>query len=60
MAITAKTIQTIVLEASDGMVITDGTNYGKKFYLPADADTSVYSEITEAEAEELEKANNND
>lgn len=41
-----------ILKASDGMILTDGKNYGKIIYLADGADESVWREITEAEAAE--------
>ena len=38
-----------VLYADDGMVLTDGTNYGRVVWLAVDADPSVFYQITEAE-----------
>lgn len=42
-----------VLYASEGMVLTDGTTYGKIIYLAEGADESVYYSITEAEYEAM-------
>ena len=44
-----KTIVRTVLIADDGMVLTDGTNYGKEVYLGVDADASKWKEIQESE-----------
>ena len=41
--------QRIVLTAEDGMVLTDGTTYGKVIYLAEGADASAFREITEDE-----------
>lgn len=41
-----------ILTASDGMVLTDGKNYGKIIYLADGADESAWREIPEAQAEE--------
>ena len=37
------------LEADDGMILTDGENYGKVFCLPKNRKASEFSEITEEE-----------
>ena len=39
----------ITLTAKEGKVFTNGETYGKTVVLPADADTSVWREVTEAE-----------
>ncbi len=44
-----------VLTADEGMFLTDGQTYGKTVVLPADADHSVWQEVTE---EELPKEEN--
>ena len=41
-----------ILTASDGMVLTDGKNYGKIIYLAEGADSSAWREISEVQAEE--------
>ena len=38
-----------VLYADDGMILTDGTHYGKVIYLAEGVESSAYHEITEAE-----------
>lgn len=38
-----------ILKASDGMILTDGKNYGKIIYLADGADESVWREIPEDE-----------
>ena len=43
----------ITLYADDGMVLTDGENYGTTVQLAVGADESKYYEITEAEYEEI-------
>lgn len=43
-----------VLFADDGMVLTDGTSFGKIVYLGKEADKAKWHEITEAEAERLQ------
>ena len=52
---TTETITRIKLTASEGMVLTDGENYGKEFFLAEDADASKWYEITDAEYEEILK-----
>ena len=42
-----------VLTADEGMYLTDGEVYGKTVVLPADADHSVWHEITDAEYAEI-------
>lgn len=41
-----------IIKASDGMVLTDGKNYGKIVYLAEGADESAWREIPVAQAEE--------
>ena len=48
-----ETITTIKLTASEGMMLTDGENYGKEVYLAEDAEKSLWYEITEDEYEKL-------
>ena len=43
-----------ILIADEGMFLTDGETYGKTVVIPADADHSVWREVTE---EELPKEN---
>ena len=47
----------IVLTATEGMLLTDGINYGKKVYLPIGRDELIanYYEITIQEYEEILK-----
>lgn len=45
--------QRTTLYAEDGMVLTDGENYGRVIHLAVDADASVWHEITEAEYERI-------
>ena len=44
-----ETITRIKLTASEGMVLTDGENYGKEVFLAVGADQSKWYEITQAE-----------
>ena len=48
-----ETITRIKLTASEGMVLTDGESYGKEVFLAANADTSVWHEITMTEYEHI-------
>lgn len=50
---TTETITRIKLTASEGMVLTDGENYGKEVFLAEDADQTKWYEITQAEYEEI-------
>lgn len=43
----------IELFANEGMILTDGTIYGRQIILAEGVDTSVFYEITEAEYDEL-------
>ena len=45
-----QTITRIRLVASDGMMLTNGTDYGKLFYLANSASVESYYEIPEEEA----------
>ena len=49
----AETITRIKLTASEGMMLTDGENYGKEVFLAVDGDQSAWREITEAEYEKI-------
>lgn len=42
-----------ILTAEEGMVLTNGTVYGKVIYLAIGADESEYYSITEAEYKEI-------
>lgn len=44
-----ETITRIKLTASEGMVLTDGENYGKEVFLAVDADQSLWCEIAQEE-----------
>lgn len=50
---TTETITRIKLTASEGMVLTDGENYGKEVFLAEDADSSKWREITQEEYDEI-------
>ena len=45
-----KTVIRTILIADEGMVLTDGKNYGQRIYLADDADASVWREVSEEEA----------
>ncbi len=45
----SKIVEQRILTADDGMFLTNGETYGKTVVLPADADHSVWREVTEAE-----------
>ena len=44
-----KTNELTILTAGEGKYLTNGETYGKTVILPADADTSVWREVTEDE-----------
>ena len=46
---TTENIQLIKLTAADGMVLTDGTSYGKEVYLGMNDTVDRWSEIPESE-----------
>ena len=46
---TTENIQLIKLTAADGMVLTDGTSYGKEVYLGANDTADRWNEIPESE-----------
>ena len=49
------TIELIELKASNGMTLTNGEVYGKTIYLGVNDSEDNWHEITDAEAEELQK-----
>lgn len=49
-----RTITQRILTADEGMYLTNGESVAKTVVLPADAEVSVWQEITEAEKEEME------
>ena len=49
------TIELIKLTASEGMTLTNGETYGKEVYLGCNDSADNWHEITDAEAEELQK-----
>ena len=42
-------MERVILTADEGMVLTNGTDYGKVIYLAEGADPATYHQITEAE-----------
>ncbi len=46
-------VERIVLKAKKGMVLTNGTDYGRQIFLAEGVDASSYHEITEAEYEKI-------
>lgn len=50
-----ETITRIKLTASEGMTLTNGDTYGKEVYLGCNDSAENWYEITDAEAEELQK-----
>ena len=44
------------LVASDGMMLTDGQSFGKEIYIVKGSDASVWREVSEAEASEMQAA----
>jgi hypothetical protein len=44
-----ETITQTILTAEEGLYLTNGETYGKTVVLPLGADTSVWTEVTEAE-----------
>ena len=51
---TTENIQLIKLTAADGMVLTDGTSYGKEVYLGINDTVDRWNEIPESEIHEPE------
>ena len=47
-------IELIKLTAEDGMMLTDGTSYGKEVYLGVNDTTCRWTEIPESEVPELD------
>ena len=52
---TKETITSIKLIASDGMILTNGETFGKEVYLGTGDSPDNWSEITEAEYNEIQK-----
>ena len=46
----------VILTADDGMVLTNGTDYGTVIYLAVGADPAAYYQITEAEYKAIMEA----
>ena len=53
-----ETITQRILTADDGMFLTDGETFGKTVILPEGAECSQWTEITEAEKEQIEQTQN--
>lgn len=51
-----ETITTIKLTASDGMMLTNGEVFGKEVFLGVSDSPENWHEITEAEAQEMMKS----
>ena len=54
---TTENIQLIKLTAVDGMVLTDGTSYGKEVYLGINDTADRWTEIPESEVPEPDMPN---
>lgn len=52
-----ETINTTVLKADEGKILTDGEIYGKTIYLAKNRSPEEFHEITESEYEEIQKQN---
>ena len=52
---TKETVEIIKLIASEGMTLTNGATFGKTIYLGTNDKAENWHEITDAEAEELQK-----
>lgn len=50
----------ITIRAEEGMILTDGENYGKTIDLGEGVSVADYTEITEAEYEEIQKGEESD
>ena len=55
-----ETINTTVLKADEGKILTDGEIYGRTIYLAKNRSPEEFYEITEAEYEEIQKQNEAD
>lgn len=44
------------LVANDGFLLTDGNSFGKEIYIGKGSDPSVWREVSEAEAAEMQAA----
>ena len=51
-----ETITRKKLTAADGMILTDGTAYGREIFLAVGADESIWYEIPKAEYEDIMQA----
>jgi hypothetical protein len=54
---TKETVEIVKLTSSEGMTLTNGQAFGKTVYLGVNDKAENWHEITDAEAEELQKAN---
>lgn len=54
---TKETVEITKLTASEGMTLTNGEAFGKTIFLGVNDNPENWHEITDAEAEELQKAN---
>ena len=52
-----ESIELIKLTASEGMVLTNGEAYGKEIYLGCNDSPDNWSELTDAEYEEIQRDN---
>jgi hypothetical protein len=50
-----ETIELRKIIATEGMILTDGENYGKIIFLSDDADVSLWYEITEEKYNKIQK-----
>ena len=48
-------IEQRILTAEEGMYLTNGETYGTTVVIPADADHTVWKEVTEAELPKIEE-----
>ena len=53
-------MERVILTADEGMVLTNGTDYGRVIYLAEGADPAAYHQITEAEYEAIVESDSAD